>query len=288
VLSVIAGETPHHFDTHHKIRNGELFMAKKKAKSNAFRNTVVVLLVLVLAQVAFLCFSYSTDNVMQISDAIEDSVKGISDPVERERQKLRLAVMQFQVKYRKLPEAFDDLVPDFLKAVPRNPKTGQAFEMVIRGEQFELAVDMEEARLIRASMQGMIAGSELSDEELIDVSGIHSDYVYNPSGKRDPFLHYGFFGQANPEDCDNPITCVSLTKLKLALVIDTGTGKRAMVETPDGRGYTVLVGSKIGAKGGEIVEIQDDKLLILEQKEDLAGNITNTTHELKLRADKKK
>lgn len=260
-------------------------MAKrsKKKERNHFRNIVVILLVLCVAQAAFLFYTWSQEQAQTVASAIQSAVAGVSDPVERERQKVRIAFMQYLVRYHRLPLDFELLVPDFLPEVPRNPKTGEEFIVVENGSAFQIATSMEEARAYRANFGGSIRG-DTSEDDLIDVAAIKSTFSYNPSAKRDPFLPFGADITEGP--CGTtPIECTALVKLKLALVIDTGKEKRAMVETPDGRGYSVTIGSRIGNANGEVVDIKSDKLIVLEQSVDLAGKKNERTFELRLRQD---
>ncbi len=255
----------------------------KKKEKNHFRNVVVILLVLCVAQAGFLFYTWSQTKVETVASAIESAVVGVSDPVERERYKLRLSIMQYMVRYQKLPLDFELLVPDFLAEVPRNPKTGEEFILVEDGRAFQVAASMEEARAFKTTFGGSIRG-DTSGDDLIDIASIKSTFSYNPSGKRDPFLPFGSDDTEGP--CGTtPIECTALVKLKLALVIDTGKEKRAMVETPDGRGYSVTIGSKIGNANGEVVDIKPDKVVVLEQSVDLAGNKNERTFELRLRED---
>jgi type IV pilus assembly protein PilP len=260
-------------------------MAKrsKKKDKNHFRNIVVILLVVCAAQAVFLFYTWSQEKVETVASAIQSAVAGVSDPVERERQKLRIAFLQYMVKNRKLPMDVELLVPEFLPEVPRNPKTGQEFVIVENGAAYEIAVSMDEARAYKAKHGGAIRG-DTSDDDLIDVAAIKSSFSYNPSGKRDPFLPFGSDITQGP--CGTtPIECTALVKLKLALVIDTGKEKRAMVETPDGRGYSVTIGSRIGNANGEVVDIKPDKVIVLEQSVDLAGKKNERFFELRLRED---
>ncbi len=258
-------------------------MKRSKKKKNHFRNVVVILLILCVAQAGFLLYTWSQTKVETVASAIDQAVAGVSDPVERARQKLRLSIMQYMVRFQKLPLDLDLLVPEFLAEVPRNPKTNEEFIIVENGRAFQIATSMEEARAFRTTFGGSIRG-DTSGDELIDIAAIKSTFSYNPSAKRDPFLPYGADITDGP--CGStPIECTALVKLKLALVIDTGKEKRAMVETPDGRGYSVVIGSKIGNANGEVVDIKPDKVIVLEQSVDLAGKKNERTFELRLRDD---
>jgi Tfp pilus assembly protein PilP len=257
-------------------------MKKKNNVRKGFRNTIVIVLLLSVAQALFLGYRWSSRDVVTVAESISNNVKKISDPVEKERHRLRMAMNMFMVRHQHIPQDVEQLVPEFLSEVPRNPKTGGEFAIVEKGMRFEVAPTIEDAHIIQGQMGGTIRGDNSEDLELLKAAVVKTSFFYNPTGKRDPFLAYGS-EEAAPTNCPSPIECTALVKLKLALVIDTGQGKRAMVETPDGKGHTVQLGSKIGNANGEVVDIQADKVLVLEEHKDLAGNLREHTYELKLR-----
>ena len=74
-----------------------------------------------------------------------------------------------------------------------------------------------------------------------------SAHSYDPSGRRDPFapvlqqLGLGSIDPALP-----PLQRVGLTEMNLIAVVWGAYGHTAMVQTPDGNGYTVRRGTRIG------------------------------------------
>lgn len=70
-----------------------------------------------------------------------------------------------------------------------------------------------------------------------------------------------------------PLQRYSLASLKLVGIIWGGLGNKALIQAPDGKGYTVVVGTHIGARGGVIAEIRPDGMVVQEKREDEFGRL---------------
>ena len=120
---------------------------------------------------------------------------------------------------------------------------------------------------------------------------------YTSIGKRDPFksLVAGFDrdGQAlagSPvKTCDAERAKEFLESFDLMSVnlvgIVGGKKKFALIETPNGNGYTVKKGMHIGRNCGKITQIRSDRMFVDEQYPDRKAGIKVVTRELKLRQD---
>lgn len=107
-------------------------------------------------------------------------------------------------------------------------------------------------------------------------------FVYDPSGKRDPFEPFDFAPKGE-DSSKTPLERYAIGQLKLTAVLEGFDQPKAIVENSEGRGFTVSKGTKIGPNNGEIVEIQKDKILILETEIDFTGQKKTKTVELRLR-----
>jgi len=60
---------------------------------------------------------------------IEETVAGLEDldPVQRVKLKIRMALADYLVSHRRLPETLDELVPLYFDRVPVSPKSGKPF-----------------------------------------------------------------------------------------------------------------------------------------------------------------
>jgi type IV pilus assembly protein PilP len=100
-------------------------------------------------------------------------------------------------------------------------------------------------------------------------------YKYDPMGKKDPFLPLiKEEGKINdPLLAQGPLTPLqkySLAELKLVAVLQAGEHSKAMVEDSKGDGYILSKGTLIGDKYGEVVQIKDNEILIIEKEVDVS------------------
>lgn len=99
-------------------------------------------------------------------------------------------------------------------------------------------------------------------------------YSYDPSGRRDPFAATIREGQGTgKENLDlPPLERVSLTELNLIGIVWGGFGYSAMVQAPDGKGYTVRRGTRIGPNNGVVGSITESSVTVEEHFIDVYGN----------------
>jgi type IV pilus assembly protein PilP len=103
--------------------------------------------------------------------------------------------------------------------------------------------------------------------------GVDPPYTYNPSGRRDPFAAIILEGPKSGAENMNlpPLQRASLTELSLIGIIWGGFGYTAMVQTPDGKGYTVRQGTKIGPNNGVVSAITENSVVVQERFTDVYG-----------------
>jgi type IV pilus assembly protein PilP len=96
---------------------------------------------------------------------------------------------------------------------------------------------------------------------------------YDPSGRRDPFLPMYQPGQQLESDSNlPPLQRVGLTELSLIGVIWGNYGYTAMVQTPDGKGYSIRRGTRIGPNNGVVSSITERGIIVQERFTDVYGN----------------
>ena len=114
---------------------------------------------------------------------------------------------------------------------------------------------------------------------------------YSATGKIDPFVPLiretvikkpnlsKFPLTDNPNK--GPLEKIDLSQLKLtAIVIRDRGGNRGLVEESSGKGHIVVLNTKIGTRGGKVVEIGKDRLIIEEKGTDASGRIIAKKREL--------
>jgi type IV pilus assembly protein PilP len=105
------------------------------------------------------------------------------------------------------------------------------------------------------------------------VASMPGEYSYNPSGRRDPFsvvLKDSKTGE--PNQSLPPLQQLSLTELNVIGIVWGGFGYSAMVQAPDGKGYTVRQGTRVGPNGGAVSSITENAIVVQERFTDVYGN----------------
>lgn len=95
---------------------------------------------------------------------------------------------------------------------------------------------------------------------------------YDPSGRRDPFSP--ILSQLAPGQVDPtlpPLQRVGLTDMNLIAVIWGAYGYTAMVQTPDGNGYAVRKGTRMGPNNGVVSAITEKGIIVQERFTDVYG-----------------
>ncbi len=100
-----------------------------------------------------------------------------------------------------------------------------------------------------------------------------SPHSYDPSGRRDPFvpvLQQLGLGPIDPTL--PPLQRVGLTEMNLIAVVWGAYGNTAMVQTPDGNGYTVRRGTRIGPNNGVVSAVTEKGIVVQERFTDVYGS----------------
>jgi type IV pilus assembly protein PilP len=110
-------------------------------------------------------------------------------------------------------------------------------------------------------------------------------YVYDPTGKRDPFhsLVLEAIAMEQEDGERGPLELFDLSQLRLVAVVASQSNPRGLVYDPSGKGYIVGLGTAIGKKNGKIVEIGDETMVVQETYVDFSGTRTARNVELKIR-----
>ncbi len=95
---------------------------------------------------------------------------------------------------------------------------------------------------------------------------------YDPAGRRDPFAPV--LSQLAPGQMDPtlpPLQRVGLTDMNLIAIIWGAYGYTAMVQTPDGNGYSVRKGTRIGPNAGVVSAVTEKGIIVQERFTDVYG-----------------
>jgi len=117
--------------------------------------------------------------------------------------------------------------------------------------------------------------SRLDIAKLIEIKETPT-YTYDAKGRRDPFrpLILGREAQLQQKKKSRPLGPLEnydLDTLRLVGIVWGDMGKFAIIEAPDGIGYSVYPNTPIGKNNGRVKEILPNKIVIEETYIDLRG-----------------
>mgnify|MGYP006274740899 CR=1 FL=1 len=88
-----------------------------------------------------------------------------------------------------------------------------------------------------------------------------------------------------------PLEKVNVSQLRLVGIMwhpDRPSKAKAMVQLPDGKGYMLKVGTKVGQRSGKVVRITQNKVVVRVEVVDFLGKTKKKDVSLKVRDDKEK
>lgn len=106
-------------------------------------------------------------------------------------------------------------------------------------------------------------------------------YFYDHAGRRDPFAPIiQVEGKSKgPENINlPPLQRVNVSEINLIGIVWGGFGYTAMVQTPDGKGYTVRQGTRMGPNDGVVSAITETSIVVRERFSDVYGNKQTREH----------
>ena len=254
------------------------------AKKNTIITLGAALCVLLVIQ---LTMNFSGNNAPSFREALEQKLATRSDIDDRRKEVLRiqLSVRDWMSKHNNTPpHRLQQLVPEYFEMVPTDPITGKAFSYMIKDEDFSIGEPLSEETPVATSTNppqqktNDIPGATT----LIASTAEKEDYIYDPEGKRDPFLAFDFSPSQNL-DGRTELEQFEIGQLRLTATLEGLGEPKAIVESSTGKGFTVTVGTRIGPNNGEVVQILKDRLIIVESETDFTGETKMNTIEMLLR-----
>lgn len=120
------------------------------------------------------------------------------------------------------------------------------------------------------------AGTVVPQPAVIQESAGDKGYIYDQAGRRDPFMPL-----ITPKRSLQPRAAVKagtiesydVKEFSLSAIVKKRDGNYALLVTPDNRSFTVSVGTVIGLHGGEVAEVTDDKVILVENSKDYRGKL---------------
>ena len=151
-----------------------------------------------------------------------------------------------------------------------SPIPGQIVPM--RQDTIRMPAVPEVSRTVHPTMEVPSPGSPVQAPLQLPLTEGVAGFGYDPSGRRDPFAPV--VQELQPGKLDTtlpPLQRVTLTELNLIAIVWGAYGYTAMVQTPEGHGYTVRRGTRIGQNSGVVSAITERGIIVQERFTDVYG-----------------
>ena len=99
-------------------------------------------------------------------------------------------------------------------------------------------------------------------------------YVYEPAGRRDPFISLVGRGESTAAPAVRPpgLSGLLIGEITVKGVVRDRQGFIAMVQAPDGKGYSLRRGTRVGPNNGVVSSITERGIIVQERFTDVYGN----------------
>jgi type IV pilus assembly protein PilP len=106
-------------------------------------------------------------------------------------------------------------------------------------------------------------------------------YTYDAKSRRDPFQSMVKLLKASQTRAElPPLQRLELSDVKLIGIVSDASGYYGLIQTPDGKGYTVRVGTSMGTNNGTIRLISEQRVVVAEPTIDTHGKMTTRDVEI--------
>jgi type IV pilus assembly protein PilP len=109
-------------------------------------------------------------------------------------------------------------------------------------------------------------------------------YIYDPRGRRDPFLSLVQISQEKPKKKKgaSPFESYDVDEIRLLAIASDKDRYYALISLPDKKTYTITQGMNLGLQGGKVQKITQSSVVIREYISDYKGEIKPRDITLKL------
>jgi type IV pilus assembly protein PilP len=119
----------------------------------------------------------------------------------------------------------------------------------------------------------LLRNESAAETSLEEVTRPTKAYIYDPTGKTDPFKSFIAEQESVEEKKKRKpktyLETLDLSQLYLVAIILSRTGNWAMVRDSKGLGYVIKKGTPIGINEGVVHEIKEKEVIVREQYKDL-------------------
>jgi type IV pilus assembly protein PilP len=166
---------------------------------------------------------------------------------------------------------------------------GESSETGVTNDEFAKAREesAKHAKAPAAPAPVIASAPEPKIDPISGVAQIDTGFVYDPTGKRDPFRSFLF---DKPDKMAaiaeaGPLGQFDLSQLEVVAVVWRTGNARALVQDPSGESYIVGEGAAIGKNRGHVVAIDDNSVIVKETYVDYLGQETAKDVEMRMRSN---
>lgn len=116
---------------------------------------------------------------------------------------------------------------------------------------------------------------------------VDQNWVYDPTGKRDPFRNFKWNrpDRLRDHEVSGPLEQFDLNQLEVVAVVWKTGNARALVQDPSGETYIVAEGARIGKNEGTVINIADHTVRVKETYVDFLGRETTKDIDMPMRGN---
>ena len=130
------------------------------------------------------------------------------------------------------------------------------------------------------------AEEESPVDEMKSIQQARMTYEYKSADARDPFASLIMDVSENTGEMGkDPVQMYDIELIRLVAVVTGDDSGYGLVRLPDGKHYTVRVGTSIGIHEGKVVDIQPSKVIIKQMIMNFRRELVEQSRELKLREE---
>jgi len=131
------------------------------------------------------------------------------------------------------------------------------------------------------SMPVSLGGLSVGPTGITGMAAVTDGYSYDPQGRRDPFQSMAKLLKLSQSRAElPPLQRLELSDVKLIGIVSDASGYYGLIQTPDGKGYTVRVGTLMGTNNGTIKSIAEQRIVVAEPTIDITGKMTSRDIEI--------
>lgn len=246
--------------------------------------TKIAAALVIVALLAFIGYHRLHQEPVTPRQSIEDGVEQVkkTTKISTEQEmllRIQLALADYMATAGEAPDTLERLVPKYFDEIPKNPATGQPYPYYRAGKMPRIGTPPAESDR-KPNSDLLVPGNGFINPNVIPVD----TFVYDRRGRRDPYEPFDDTKKTIIDPTRPEIEQVPLGSLRLTATIrDSKSGNfKAVVETAQGRGYTVVIGSRVGLNQGVVTLIEQDVMKVLENNVDFTGKQTQNLIEMRI------